>query len=136
MATKTAEAHPVQYIDRVVPVDEELGDAEHAGSCCAKRHSDEKAFTDIAPDSVATIAVQTQTTENLADESGHPVFRGTSALPPRTSKKQRRRKEIDTSQRGTGDCTATTTHQLCPSLLHLQNEGKWSATVDAMVETL
>ena len=80
MATKTAEAHPVQYIDRVVPVDEELGDTEHAGSCCAKRHSDEKAFTDIAPDSVATIAVQTQTTENLADESGHLVFRGTSAL--------------------------------------------------------
>ena len=71
MATKTAEAHLVQYIDRVVdvPVDEGPGDAEHAGSCCAKRHSDEKAFIDILPECVATIAVQTQTTENLADES-------------------------------------------------------------------
>ena len=71
MATKTLEVHLVQYIDRVVdvPVDEEPGVAEHAGSCCAKRHSDEKAFTDILPDSVATIAVQAQTTETLRTRS-------------------------------------------------------------------
>ena len=52
-----------------VPVDEEPGDAVHAGSCSAKRHSDENAFTDIPPDSIGTSAVQAQTTENLADES-------------------------------------------------------------------
>ena len=42
MATKTAEAHLVQYIDRVVdvPVDEEPGDAEDARSCCKKCYSD------------------------------------------------------------------------------------------------
>ena len=71
MATKTAEARLVQCIDRVVdvPVDEEPGDAVHAGSCCAKRLSDEKALTDIPPDSIGTSTVQTQTTEKLADES-------------------------------------------------------------------
>ena len=38
LATKTAEAHLVLNIDRVVdvPVDEEPGDAEDAGSCCTK----------------------------------------------------------------------------------------------------
>ena len=70
MATKTAEAHLVQYIDRVVdvPVDEEPGGAEDSGSCCTKCYSDEKAFTDI-PDGVAAIAVQSQTTENLAESN-------------------------------------------------------------------
>ena len=69
VATKTAEAHLVQYIDRVVdvPVDEEPGDAEDSGSCCTKCHSDEKAFTDIPPDGVAAIAVQAHTTENLTE---------------------------------------------------------------------
>ena len=61
----------MQFIDRVVdvPVDKEPGDAEDSGSCCTKCYSDEKAFTDIPPDGVAAIAVQAQTTENLADES-------------------------------------------------------------------
>ena len=85
MATKTAEAHLVRYIDRVVdvPVEKEPGDAEHVGSRCAKRHSDEKAFTDLPPDSVATIAVQTQTTENLADESLY--FSGEAASGSQTT---------------------------------------------------
>ena len=71
MTTKTAEAHLVQYIDRVVdvPVDKELGGAEDAGSCRTKCYSDVEPITDIPPDSAATIAVQTKTTENLADES-------------------------------------------------------------------
>ena len=70
VATKTAEAHLVQYIDRVVdvPVDEEPGDTVHAGTCCTKRHNDEKAFTDIPPYCIGTSAVQAQTTENLADD--------------------------------------------------------------------
>ena len=69
MATKTAEAHLVRYIDRVVdvPVDEEPGDTVHARTCCTKRHNDEKAFTDIPADSIGTSAVQAQTTENLVD---------------------------------------------------------------------
>ena len=38
VATRTAEAHPAQFIGRVVdvPVDEEPGDAEDAGSCCTE----------------------------------------------------------------------------------------------------
>ena len=69
VTTKTAEAHLVHYIDRVVdvPVDKELGDAEDAGSCCTKRYSDVEPFTDIPPDGVAAIAAQAQTTENLAE---------------------------------------------------------------------
>ena len=69
MATRTAEAHPVQFIVRVVdvPVDKEPGDAEDSGSCCTKCYSDEKAFTAIPPDGVAAIAAQAQTTENLAE---------------------------------------------------------------------
>ena len=69
MTTKTAEAHLVQYIGRVVgvPVDEEPGDAEDAGSCCTKCYSDVEPFTDIPPGGVAAIAVQAQTTENLAE---------------------------------------------------------------------
>ena len=72
----------MQYIDRVVvvPMDEEPGDAEHAGSCCARRHNDEIAFTDIPHDSGGSIAVQTQTTENLADESLY--FSGEAASGP------------------------------------------------------
>ena len=71
VATKTVEVHLVQYIDRVVdvPVDEEPGDAEDAGSCCTKCYSDVEPFTDIPSDCITTIAVQAQTTENLADES-------------------------------------------------------------------
>ena len=69
MATRTAEAHPVQLIGRVVdaPVDKEPGDAQDSGSCCTKCHSDEKAFTSTPPDGVAAIAAQAQTTENLAE---------------------------------------------------------------------
>ena len=69
MATKNAEAHPVQFIGRVVDVavDREPGDAEESGSCCTECYSDEKAFTDLPPDGVAAIAVQAQTTENLAE---------------------------------------------------------------------
>ena len=46
---KTAEAHLVQYIDRVedVPVEKEPGAAEDAGSCCTKCYSDVKPLTDI-----------------------------------------------------------------------------------------
>ena len=71
VSRKAAEAHPVRFIGRVVdaPLDIEPGDAEDPGSCCTKCYSDEKAFTDIPPDGVAAIAVQAQTTENLADES-------------------------------------------------------------------
>ena len=58
MASRTAEAHPVQFIDRVVDVtvDKEPGDAEDSGSCCTECYSDEKAFTDIPPDGVAGTA--------------------------------------------------------------------------------
>ena len=54
---KTAEAHLVQYIDRVVdvPVDKEPGEAalstEDSG-CCTKCYSDVEAIIDIRPDSV------------------------------------------------------------------------------------
>ena len=67
LATKTADAHLVQYIDRVkdVPADEELGDAEDAGSCCTKCYSDVEPVTDIPPESIATIAFRAQTTETL-----------------------------------------------------------------------
>ena len=70
---KTAEAHQVQHIDRVadVPVDKEPGEAaltaEDTGSCCTKCHSDAEQVTDIPLDNDASIAVQAQTTENLAD---------------------------------------------------------------------
>ena len=69
VATKTAEAHPVQFIGRVVdvPVDKEPGDAEDSGSCCTKCFSDEKAFTAILPDGFAAIAVHAQITENLPE---------------------------------------------------------------------
>ena len=69
VATKTSEAHLVQYIDRVVDalVDKEPGDAEDAGSCCTKCHSDVEPFTDISPDGVAATAVQAQTTEILVE---------------------------------------------------------------------
>ena len=68
---KTAEAHQVQYIDRVVdvPVNKEPGDAEDSGSCCTECYSDVKATIDIHIDSVLMIAVQAQTTANLAAES-------------------------------------------------------------------
>ena len=57
--TKTAQAHLVQYIGRVVgvPVDEKSGDAEDAGSCCTKCYSDVDPFTDVPPDGVAAIAI-------------------------------------------------------------------------------
>ena len=79
MAKKTAEAHLEQYVNRVadVPVDKEPGDAEDPRSCCTKCYSDVEAIIGIPPDSVATIAVQTRTTENLADESLH--FSGEAA---------------------------------------------------------
>ena len=50
-------------------MDKEPGDAEDSASCCTTCYSDVEPFTDIPLDSVATIAVQAQTTENLADES-------------------------------------------------------------------
>ena len=70
-AQKTAEVHLVQYIDNVVdvPVDTDPGDAEDFGSCCTKCCSDVETVIDIHPDGVVTIAVQAQTTENLADKS-------------------------------------------------------------------
>ena len=52
-----------------MPVDKEPGDAEDSRSCCTTCYSDVEPSTDIPPDSVATIAVQAQTTENLADDS-------------------------------------------------------------------
>ena len=69
MTTRTAEAHPVQFIGRVVdlPVDKEFGDAEDSRSCCTKCYSDGKAFTAILPDGVAAMAARAQTTENLAE---------------------------------------------------------------------
>ena len=69
VATRTAEAHPVQFIGRVVdvPVDKDPGDAEDSGSCCTKCYSDEKAFTAILRDGVAAIAAHAQITENLAE---------------------------------------------------------------------
>ena len=72
---KTAEAHPVQDIDRVadVPVDKEPGEVtltvEDTGSCCTKCYSDVEPVTDIPPDRVVTTVFQAQTTANLADES-------------------------------------------------------------------
>ena len=70
MAKKTAEAHLVQYINRVVdvPVDKEPRDAEDSGSSCRKCYSDVEAIIDIRPDSVVTVAVQTQTFEDLVNE--------------------------------------------------------------------
>ena len=68
-------AHLAQYIDGVgdVSVDKEPDEAaltaEDSRSRCTKCHSDVETVTDIPPNSVAAIAVQAQTAQNLSDKT-------------------------------------------------------------------
>ena len=85
-AMKTADAHPVQYIDRVadIPVDKEPGEVkltvEDTGSCCTKCYSDVEPVTDIPPGGVDDRCSSTDNRKPCGRESNLQLSFGGEAV--------------------------------------------------------